>query len=313
MEDPLDVSRLFRHPGRYVYVPNTEKRTNWGFVMRNKFYNKGKSVKTVAKLIYPLSQRKVVLPPGINMKVSLKRNSDDFIMLSPDQDTKFIIEDIYLTAKLRTPTPQIFEAITKQLIANRGLARYPFNRTTLAGPYTLVKEATNEYQFTIFKDVPPSVVFLFAVDTKACQGDQSRNPFKLKNLRYKSLTVECEGVHYPSPNGYYFGDTFKDNVHTAQCKEAYLDLYKVLNQYNSGDNCGLTFEDFVTGNTVIGIQLSEILPSQEYNVERKTGDTRVHFELAENISENVNFFAMGVFSGLILIDSASGLSKNFLK
>ena len=48
--------------------------------------------------------------------------------------------------------------------------------------------------------------------------------------------------------------------------------------------------------------LLESPPSHDYTMERKSGDTRLIFELAEPVSSEAYLFVVGIFDGLILID-----------
>ena len=229
---------------------------NWKF----EIYSGQTKVKTVAKLLYPLSQTKAVLPPGLNMRVSLNKNDDKWILLCDPagKRMKFKIEDIYMTARVAVPTPQIFEQIVKQLIAADGFARYPFLRSSISGPFHLPTTQT-EFQFTVFNKVPPSSAFIFCVDAEACKGSYTKNPLQFLNPMYRRLALEVEGTTYPT-NGYNFGDTFTPDPTVAQCKQVYQDLFKVLQQQYGGANCGLTFEAFIDGTTVIGIQISGKIP-----------------------------------------------------
>lgn len=230
--------------------------SNAAFNWKYEVYSGQTKVKTVAKLLYPLSQTKAVLPPGINMRISLNKNEDKWILLCdpPGKRMKFKIDDIYMTARVSVPVPQIFEQIVKQLIAVDGFARYPFLRSSISGPFHLPTTQT-EFHFTVFNKYPPSSAFIFCVDAEACKGSFAKNPFRFLNPMYKRLALEVEGTTYPT-NGYNFGDTFSPDPLSAQCKQVYQDLFKVLQQQYGGANCGLSYEAFLDGSTVIGIQIS---------------------------------------------------------
>ena len=43
-------------------------------------------------------------------------------------------------------------------------------------------------------------------------------------------------------------------------------------------------------------------PSHDYTVERKSGNTRLNFELARPLPSETYLFVVGIFDGLILID-----------
>ena len=77
----------------------------------------------------------------------------------------------------------------------------------------------------------------------------------IKPLKTKELNIQVQGNTYPT-GGYFFDDTFQLDSNRAQAKEVFLDLYRIIQQQYSAVNCGLTFEAFLEGSTVIAIQLS---------------------------------------------------------
>ena len=225
-------------------------RFNW----MNDLYAGGSKVQTIVKLDYPLSQKKVLLPPGINMKISIKRNDNEWIMLTDSScpPVKFVIDRIYLTCRLRIPTSEIFAEITRKLISD-SVCKYNFLRTTLVAHF-LPKEQL-EHKITLFKSVAPSVVFIFMVDYDACSGSYHKNPLKFLCPPYQHVSLDVEGLTYPT-NGYNMSTPFTPNSHTNQCKAMYLDLYNILSQRFEVGNCGLTFDKWCDGTTVIGFQIS---------------------------------------------------------
>ena len=89
----------------------------------------------------------------------------------------FHIDDIHLSARLRVVAPGIFHQITKQMVSGTGLAKYPFLRQAIAGPYNLGTRQT-DFQFTIFHDIPPMVIFAFCVEVRL----QIHNHYHLSEL-----------------------------------------------------------------------------------------------------------------------------------
>ncbi len=122
---------------------------------RNELYAGGAKVKTVAKLPYPLAQTSRVLPPGVTMSFSLKKATDNFILLTdtPAKNFKFNITDIWMQAIARTPEPEIFRKFVSNLTSPRAVARYPFIRRAIGGPFQLgTKQKT--FSQTIFRKSP---------------------------------------------------------------------------------------------------------------------------------------------------------------
>lgn len=295
------------------------EKLNHGHQWRADRYSNGKKVTTVARLSYPLATKNKILPPNIQIRFQLKRHDDRFLLnvnkdagAEDNEEYKFEICDIYLTAKLRMPSAEIFDSLTKHFLIGNDLARYEWLRGALVGPFFIPRGQQKEHNFTAFHQTCPHTVLIFMVEVDACQGDYGKNPFHFVNPEYKRFQVSCDGKQYPSSSGYVFGNSFTKDTDTNQAKSAFLDVYKVLNQELSPQNCGLDFKTWVEGATFLAVQISEAVPSNEYTLERKAGDTRFIFELVKPLEVDVYVFGYGVYDGLIMIDGASGVSKNYI-
>ena len=106
-----------------------------------------------------------------------------------------------------------------------------------------------------FKDVAPSVALCFCIEASALHGRYDKNPLRFINPLYSELVFEHEGVKYPT-NGMDFDNSMSHDPSTAQCKEAYNNLFTVLQQQYGAANHGLQYEDFLAGSTIIAVQLS---------------------------------------------------------
>ncbi len=164
----------------------------------------GAKVKTVAQVQYPLSQTCQVLPPGVQMTFSFKRASNQFIILtnSPAKNLKFVITDIWLQAKARTPDPEIFKELVQSFSIPRSIAKYPFLCFGIAGPFQVSTQQTTIsqtifrnkltscfqiYKLTVSDGVPPMVAFVYMVTSDRAGGSYGKNLFKLMTPKYKSM------------------------------------------------------------------------------------------------------------------------------
>lgn len=97
-------------------------------------------------------------------------------------------------------------------------------------------------------------VYLFFVRVDSAAGSYSLNPFELINPRIKSAYIEVEGTKYPT-QGYNIPPPYSPSANQAQCREPYLELYRILAQTN-GMTCGLTYDQFLNQFHVIAFQIS---------------------------------------------------------
>ncbi len=70
------------------------------------------------------------------MSFSFKRASDSFIILTTSGgNLKFVITDIWLQVRARIADPEIFKTLIQNFSLPRSIARYPFLRFPIAGPF----------------------------------------------------------------------------------------------------------------------------------------------------------------------------------
>ena len=82
------------------------------------------------------------------------------------------------------------------MVSGLGVAKYQFLRSAIAGPFQLGTVQT-EFQFTVFRDVPPMVALIFCIEVDACQGTYSKNSLRFVNPKYRSLKMEVRSLTKP--------------------------------------------------------------------------------------------------------------------
>ncbi len=86
------------------------------------------------------------------MSFSFKRASDAFIIMTSSPDAlKFVITDIWLQARARIADPEIFKTLIQNFSIPRSVARYPFLRFPIAGPFQVPITQTT-FSRTIFRN-----------------------------------------------------------------------------------------------------------------------------------------------------------------
>ncbi len=87
------------------------------------------------------------------MSFSFKRASDSFIILTDNKNAnlKFVITDIWLQARARIADPEIFKTLIQNFSIPRSVARYPFLRFPIAGPFQVPNTQTT-FTRTIFRN-----------------------------------------------------------------------------------------------------------------------------------------------------------------
>jgi len=291
-------------------VAGEEDFQNQGFADRFKMFKNGRQIETISKLSWDLENVTKLLIPNIRMQIILNKTPDEILLQAdpPTADVKFDIVSIKLKCRVRIPKPESMRELTRLLIAENRPTQYFMHRSAIKGPFQLSTSQSN-FDFTVFHQVCPLLAFVFCVETTAAQGSLAKNALKLINPEYVRICLENEGEMFPS-QAYVFNDKFTANPATAQAKEPYLELYKILQQ-QYGINCGLSYEEFIDGSTVIPFQLAQNPANLNYQQEKRTGDVRLKFTLQKPLRTETNLYVLGIFESELFTDYASGVLKTY--
>ena len=104
-------------------------KTNQGFILRSHMIDDSRKFELLAPLHSELCNQERLLLPSLNVRIELHRNSDDFLLLSPDDgenDLKLKIHHMSWFIRRVEPMKSLALAIEAQLVKEP--ARYPIRR-----------------------------------------------------------------------------------------------------------------------------------------------------------------------------------------
>ena len=160
---------------------------------RSRRLNRGQSITLCSKLHCPLFNTSKCLPTNIDIRVSLTKNSDDFLLLCDSDRAPFsvVIEDCYLQVSYYRPRDSILGLIENKL--NAVPAPYFITR-----PEILVKPIQNSGRMIritdIFHDKMPAFAFFCLQESKSFEGRKTCNPYCF--IPFKSFQFYLDGSPY---------------------------------------------------------------------------------------------------------------------
>jgi len=127
-------------------------------------------------------------------------------------------------------------------------------------------------------------------------------------FQVKEAWIEIEGQRYP--NVVYSVAKWDTDENAAEARHMYLELLRIMQQKH-GISCGITYDMFLNGFTIIAFQISEALPSKSYTSDKRLGDCVLHFTQTAATTKPIHVFALGMFQSTILMTNTNGIIKNF--
>ena len=190
---------------------------NTGFIRRSEGLRNGEPKEFCISLHSDVITATRDLPPGIKMEVRLTRNSDSFVIWSPDSNRvgappakdqpdervhhkyKLILSDLRLTIEKVKVTDDIFNNYYNAVGRSAGrLAEIPFTRNMIR-TYT-TKENQLDWSFPNFvtNNQLPETVYVVFVPIDAYEGAPSENPFYFKEIKFQEASLIINARHEPS-------------------------------------------------------------------------------------------------------------------
>lgn len=237
---------LSKEEGKYISV-NPKNPASGHRAMR---INKGQSVTLNSKLQCPLLMTHKCLPTNIKIRVSLTKNSDNFLLMAPE-DSKYqvVIEDIFLNVSYFRPIDVVLRQVDDHI--KREPAPYFISK-----PELILRPITNSNRMIrvndLFHNKLPSYAFFCLQKTSDYEGKRDSSPFIFEP--FAKFQMHVDGVPY-------FVDPLDISYEEINGKKLYTEngmylrqLYKTIGREYKGDSL-VTSKNFQL-NFVVGVSFT---------------------------------------------------------
>jgi len=270
---------------------------------RSTLFNRGKSVTLNSKFHCPLLNTTKCLPTNMNLRMSLTKNTNDFLLLcKADTGYSLVIEDCYLNITYYRVRDEILELIEERL--KKDPIPYFISR-----PEIIVRPVTQSSRIVrindIFADsILPPYAFFMLQRSRDFDGSMPSNPFIM--VPYKKFQLYRDGVPvFADPlevgNIRKIGE---ENFQFEEFGEYLRQLYRTLGKDAQGsclineNNFQLNFMTAIS----FGADRSSI-NERHLNLQEKAS-TNIEIDLGtETYPEDLILIVYAVFDRQIQIDS----------
>ena len=271
------------------YVAHLAKAESGAAIRRNLI--SGKRVRFDMPLHVDFLHVNKYLIPGVEMKIRLQRNDNNFCILAAAAGPKIKFHNLELTVRKITIDPAVSMAIENNL--NSKQACYPVAHSKIKT--ILLNSGTQSHHLAqVFRGKLPRSFIMCMVNAKAYDGDPNSNAFKFQHFNLKNINVFVDG----------------DPIHPKAMEPEWTDT-RMLKQYswfldNIGlhhkDTVGITLEDFKNNSCFFPYDLSPDLCNAYYSHGTKHGTIDVALSFAQALTENVIVIFYATFDEAVTID-----------
>ena len=283
------------------YSPNSKNPASAERAIR---INKGQSVTVSSKLHCPLLSTEKCLPTRIRMRVSLTKNSNDFLLLAPlDSKYDVIIEDIYMNVTYFRPIDVILNRMEEHLA--KEAAPYFVSK-----PEIILRPITNSNRIIrvndLFHNKLPTYAFFCLQKTIDFEGRRNSNPYAF--IPFGKFQIYVNGVpHFVDPLEISYHERMIDHESRKLYSEngAFLrQLYKTIGREYKG-NSFITSQNFQL-NFFVGVSFTadRSNTSARYLNLQEQGSTNVEIDMGydKGIPEDMVLIIYALYDRQIQID-----------
>ena len=285
--------------------------SNTGWLARAIKVAFGRICSTSCELPFSFCQSNKLIPPKTNIQISLTRQSDDFVLMSGDEETPFHlkIDNIELEVTRCRLKSNIVDALYDNW-NRKGYMEFFFNRLFVLGPYPIANN-TSVISQRIGEGSRPDFIASFFVDSSAVLGSIMLNPFHFQHLDVNFAQASFENQLVPSVA---FKPTFRtsDTDLTFSSMREYVAMLETLGLYlgNSSNNIG--YLGFNAGNTLLCFNFDETLVSTGYRSSvRDKGVVKLDFRLRSPTNTSCYMYCLVCMPASVKLSSKLVPSFNY--
>lgn len=259
---------------------------------------KGKTLELKSRLYLDLCQQPKALLGGVKLKITLVPEDPKFYLWTKDDTItpKVTFEYVSLFVAKSKVTSAIVEGHNLALM--RGNAKYPLSRGHVKA-FTINQGLQDISLDNIISGQIPRRIFVTMVKNKAFLGDFKSNPYNFEHFNLNYITASIDGVQYPQ---IAFTPNFAKNLYLRE----YLNLFDVLNQYNTDSAIYLDRDDFKDGNAIFafnfGADSVEDCYKSGYVNPTRSGSVGLQLKFSQALAEPISVVVYCEYDNILEID-----------
>lgn len=274
-------------------VTITPGGANLGQYERYKWTSQGE-VCLEGPLYTDLTEMGQYLPSGIDVKLKLYPQDEDFVIMSssPTEHYRIKLLDIAFLVQYVQPTPAV--AMEHYKLLNDKPALFSLPRSVLKS-FSIPKGQRQWSVDTLYSTELPHELYVMLVDSKAYHGDRTMSPANFKHFDLENLTFQIEATK---------SIVYEPKFDYRHYNREYMDLTR-----NNASTTSIKYSDFDGGYSIFRICCGPDL-RRSYSLALVKSQTRLKFRFKEDLKQNVTIITYGRYFSSFRCDKSRNIYLN---
>uniref|UniRef100_H3ANZ2 Uncharacterized protein n=1 Tax=Latimeria chalumnae TaxID=7897 RepID=H3ANZ2_LATCH len=277
---------------------------NEGFKKRNVFTAFSRKVELMGRLHAGLFFQEKLMLNGVDVKIKLIRNKDEFCLLSGDADERYklkIISTLLFVKKVKVSPRVRLSHAEALLMAN---TKYPIDRVGMK-VLSIAAGSCVCNQENLFLGQLPKLIVIGFVDNDSFSGVYHKNPFNFKHYNINFVALYMDGEQVPVK-------PLQPDFQTGNAIREYCNLIQAAGKHLKYRLLVINRENFCKGYTLFRFDLTPDQECSDHYSLIKTGKLRAEIRFAEPLPSMVNMILYAVFDNVIEINQRRNILFDYI-
>ena len=293
-------------PEKYDDVgSNLSTSANDGYLKRQKLFEESKWVYFCINIHADITTLRKFIPPNVKIMLELRRNSDEFCLLSHQTIDNFKIELDEM--RIRVNRIESSTAVTNYYaneIKKGKVPRLSIDRSLLK-TYTVSQGRLDlsEYNIISGRQLPDQII-IGVLEEGAHSGNIKKNPFHFQDFDITEACLVVNGRREP-PEIYRVDKAIGDKA------DLYNSFLENVGVGTDDRECGITYDDYYGGSFLLVWDRTQDKCNRFHRHKQDSGSIDVHLKTKTPLTKTVTVVMYATYSADLLFAGDTVITPNF--
>ena len=293
-------------PDKYDDVgSNLTASTNNGYLKRQKLFAESKWVYFCINIHADITTLRKFIPPNVKIMLELRRNSDDFCLLShqPVDNFKIELDEMRIRVNRIESSTDVTKYYANEIRKGK-VPRLSIDRSLLK-TYTVSKGRLDlsEYNIISGRQLPDQII-IGVLEEGAHSGDITKNPFHFQDFDITEACLVVNGRREPP-------EIYRVNKDTGDKADLYNSFLENVGVGTDDRECGITYEDYYGGSFLLVWDRTQDKCNRFHRHKQESGSIDVHLKTKRPLDKTVTVVMYATYSADLLFAGDTVITPNF--
>ena len=293
-------------PGKYDNIGNdSNPSTNDGYLKRQKMFEGSKWVYFCINIHADITTLRKFIPPNVKIMLELRRNSDEFCLLSHKSidDFKIELDDMRVRVNRIEPSTQVSKFYANE-IKMGNIPRLSIDRSLLK-TYTVSSGRLDLSGYNIISGRQlPDQIIIGVLEEGAHSGDITKNPFHFQDFGISEACLIVNGRREPP-------ELYRLNKDTGDKADLYNSFLENVGVGTDDRECGITYDDYYGGSFLLVWDRTQDKCNRFHRHEQDSGSIDVYLKTKTALAKTVTVVIYATYSADLLLKGDTVITPNF--